>query len=123
MARVQGRLRLHDRGFDGDLRLAVHAVHVNRLAILIVDGDADLHAFFVRFLDASLGDGFGGNVLEAESGRARPVDTSVGSFVFELTGATEKLDAFIEALDRSAILETVRTGVCGIARGERVLRV
>jgi acetolactate synthase-1/3 small subunit len=34
-----------------------------------------------------------------------------------------KNDAFLEAIDRSAILETVRTGACGIGRGERILRV
>ena len=34
-----------------------------------------------------------------------------------------KLDAFIQAVDRTAILETVRTGTSGIGRGERILRV
>ena len=34
-----------------------------------------------------------------------------------------KLDAFLEAIDRAAILETVRTGTSGIGRGERILRV
>jgi hypothetical protein len=33
------------------------------------------------------------------------------------------LDAFLDAIDRSLILETVRTGVCGIGRGDRILRV
>jgi len=33
------------------------------------------------------------------------------------------LDAFIEAIDRAAILETVRTGVCGMGRGDRILHV
>jgi acetolactate synthase I/III small subunit len=40
-----------------------------------------------------------------------------------LTGDVAKLDAFIEAIDRALILETVRTGVSGIGRGERVLKV
>ncbi len=35
---------------------------------------------------------------------------------------TDKLDAFLEALDKGAILETVRTGVSGIGRGEWVLK-
>ena len=35
----------------------------------------------------------------------------------------DELDAFIEALGRSAILETARTGACGISRGQRVLRI
>ncbi|MCQ4062059.1 acetolactate synthase small subunit, partial [Klebsiella pneumoniae] len=33
------------------------------------------------------------------------------------------LDAFLESIDRTAILETVRTGSSGIGRGERILRV
>jgi len=40
-----------------------------------------------------------------------------------LTGDSAKLDAFLEAIDRAAILETVRTGASGIGRGERILRV
>ena len=55
--------------------------------------------------------------------RGRIIDVTETTYVIELTGNGAKLDAFIEALDRSAILETVRTGVAGIARGERVLRV
>ncbi|MEQ1668136.1 MAG: acetolactate synthase small subunit, partial [Sulfuriferula sp.] len=41
----------------------------------------------------------------------------------ELTGPGTKLDAFIEAIDPVAILETVRTGASGIGRGERILKV
>jgi len=55
--------------------------------------------------------------------RGRIVDVSEKSYTIELTGTTEKLDAFLEALDRAAILETVRTGVCGVGRGEWVLKV
>lgn len=55
--------------------------------------------------------------------RGRIIDVTDKSYTIELTGAQEKLDAFIEAIDRSAILETVRTGSSGIGRGERILRV
>ena len=55
--------------------------------------------------------------------RGRIIDVTERSYTIELTGNGSKLDAFIEALDRSAVLETVRTGGCGVARGERVLRV
>ena len=41
----------------------------------------------------------------------------------ELTGNGSKLDAFLDAIDRSLILETVRTGVSGIGRGDRILKV
>ena len=55
--------------------------------------------------------------------RGRIIDVTEKSFTIELTGDAAKLDAFIEALDRTAILETVRTGTSGIGRGERILRV
>lgn len=55
--------------------------------------------------------------------RGRIVDVSERTYTLELTGDGAKLDAFLEALDRSAILETVRTGASGIGRGERIVRV
>ena len=58
----------------------------------------------------------------AEIFRGRIVDVTDKAYTIELTGASDKLDAFIDALDRTAILETVRTGTCGVARGERVLK-
>jgi len=55
--------------------------------------------------------------------RGRVIDVTEKTYTIELTGDKGKLDAFIEAVDRTAILETVRTGASGIGRGERVLRV
>ncbi len=55
--------------------------------------------------------------------RGRIIDVSDNTYTIELTGDTGKLDAFLEAIDRAAILETVRTGTSGIGRGERILRV
>ena len=55
--------------------------------------------------------------------RGHIVDVTDKAYTIELTGDAHKLDAFIEALDRSAILETVRTGTSGIGRGERILRL
>ncbi len=55
--------------------------------------------------------------------RGRIIDVTDKSYTIELTGDSSKLDAFIEAIDRAAILETVRTGTSGIGRGERILRV
>ncbi len=54
--------------------------------------------------------------------RGRVIDVTDKSYTIELTGDGTKLDAFIDALDAAAILETVRTGASGIARGERVLK-
>jgi acetolactate synthase-1/3 small subunit len=55
--------------------------------------------------------------------RGRIIDVTESTYVIELTGATGKLDAFLGAIDASLILETVRTGVCGIGRGDRILKV
>jgi len=55
--------------------------------------------------------------------RGRIIDVTDKTYTIELTGVQEKIQAFIEALDRSAILETVRTGVSGIGRGERILKL
>ena len=55
--------------------------------------------------------------------RGRIIDVSDKSYTIELTGDSSKLDAFIEATDHSAILETVRTGCSGVGRGERILKV
>jgi acetolactate synthase I/III small subunit len=54
--------------------------------------------------------------------RGRVIDVTDKSYTIELTGDGTKLDAFIDALDPVSILETVRTGASGIARGERVLK-
>jgi acetolactate synthase-1/3 small subunit len=53
--------------------------------------------------------------------RARVVDTTLGSFVFELTGATEKIDAFIELMRNLGLAEVSRSGIAALARGTRVI--
>jgi acetolactate synthase-1/3 small subunit len=55
--------------------------------------------------------------------RGRIVDVTDKTYTIELTGTGEKLTAFLDALDKTAILETVRTGVAGIGRGEWILKV
>jgi acetolactate synthase I/III small subunit len=57
----------------------------------------------------------------ANAFRARPVDTTASSFVFELTGATDKLDAFIELMRPLGLVEVSRTGIAAIARGPRTI--
>ncbi|BEI33904.1 MAG: acetolactate synthase small subunit [Polynucleobacter sp.] len=55
--------------------------------------------------------------------RGRIIDVTDKSYTIELTGVSSKLDAFISAIDRASILETVRSGGSGIGRGERILKV
>ena len=49
--------------------------------------------------------------------RARVVDATSESFVFEMTGASEKIGAFIDLLTPLGLVEVSRTGVAGITRG------
>ncbi|UIJ44056.1 acetolactate synthase small subunit [Sphingomonas cannabina] len=53
----------------------------------------------------------------AEVYRARVVDATTASFVFEVTGATEKIDKFVELMDELGLVEVARTGIVAIARG------
>jgi len=55
--------------------------------------------------------------------RGRIIDVTDSTYVIELTGSSSKLDSFISAIDTGLILETVRTGVSGIGRGDRILKV
>jgi acetolactate synthase-1/3 small subunit len=55
--------------------------------------------------------------------RGNIIDVSDDTYTVELTGTGDKLDAFIKAIDEKMILEVVRSGVSGIARGNRTLQV
>ena len=55
--------------------------------------------------------------------RGRIIDVTESTYVIELTGSGSKLDSFIQGIDKDLILETVRTGVSGIGRGDRILKV
>jgi acetolactate synthase-1/3 small subunit len=57
----------------------------------------------------------------ADAFRARVVDATTESFVFEMTGSTDKLDAFIELMRPLGLAEISRTGVAALARGTRVI--
>jgi acetolactate synthase I/III small subunit len=55
--------------------------------------------------------------------RGRIIDVTEKTYTIEMTGTGEKLDAYLEAINRELILETVRTGACGVGRGEWVMKV
>jgi len=55
--------------------------------------------------------------------RGHVIDVTTSSYTIELTGSGRKVDSFIEALAEHKIIETVRSGVSGIARGDKVLQV
>ncbi|MDX1654650.1 MAG: acetolactate synthase small subunit [Candidatus Competibacteraceae bacterium] len=55
--------------------------------------------------------------------RGRILDVTEATYTFEISGPGDKLDGFLAALDRDSILEVVRSGVSGIARGNKALHI
>ena len=53
--------------------------------------------------------------------RGQIVDVTPSIYTVQLAGTTDKLDSFIQAVGATAIVEVVRSGVTGIARGDKVL--
>ncbi len=101
--------------------------HLNRLVDVVRVTDLTESAFIERELMLIKVRAVGKDRDEmkrmAEIFRGRIIDVTEKTYTLELTGDTAKLDAFIAALDGTSIIETVRTGSCGIGRGERVLKV
>jgi acetolactate synthase-1/3 small subunit len=59
----------------------------------------------------------------AEIFRGRIIDVTPTVFTVEVTGTSDKLDAFVGTIEQTDIIEVVRSGVTGIARGEKALHV
>ena len=57
----------------------------------------------------------------ADAFRARPVDTTHSSFVFEITGAPSKIDSFIDLMRPLGLVDVSRTGVAAISRGPEAM--
>ena len=96
-------------------------VPVHSVADLTADGN-----FLARELAMVKVKGEGDKRIEAlrlgDAFRARVVDASVESFIFELTGKPDKIDQFISLMMPLGLVEVSRTGVAAIARGGEVLK-
>ena len=87
--------------------LTVEGPHLAReLALIKVIGEDDKRSEALRL---------------AEAFRARVIDATTKSFVFEMTGNPDKLDAFLELMRPLGLAEVSRTGVAAIARGTRTI--
>lgn len=88
--------KVHDLTTEGD--------HVEReLALVKVRGTGDHRIEALRLADVY---------------RARVVDATTSSFVFEVTGGTEKIDKFVELMREVGLIEVARTGIVAISRGK-----
>ena len=79
--------------------------HVEReLALIKVKGRGDDRVEALRLADVF---------------RARPVDTTTESFIFELTGPPDKIDSFVALMREIGLVEVGRTGIVGMMRGSQ----
>lgn len=53
--------------------------------------------------------------------RGQIIDVAPNAYTIQLSGPSDKLDAFIRAIDSSLVMEVARTGVSGVSRGDQVL--
>ena len=53
--------------------------------------------------------------------RGQIIDVTQSTYLIQLTGTSEKLDAFLRAIPELSVMEVVRSGVSGLSRGEKVL--
>ncbi|MCF8473126.1 MAG: acetolactate synthase small subunit [Emcibacter sp.] len=57
----------------------------------------------------------------AEAFRAKIVDSSFDSYIFEVTGKSDKITAFVQLMQDAGLVEVVRTGVAALTRGSKAL--
>jgi len=95
-------------------------VPVHRVTDLTEDGPS-LERELVLVKVRSTGEKRVESLRIADIFRARVVDSTIESFVFEMTGSTEKLNAFIGLMQPLGLVEVSRTGVVAIARGAEAI--
>ncbi|WP_262696151.1 acetolactate synthase small subunit [Kordiimonas aquimaris] len=84
--------------------LTIDGAHISRdLALVKVSGEGEKRVEALRIADAF---------------RARVIDSSRSSFIFELTGSAEKLNAFTEIMSELGLVEVARTGAVALSRGK-----
>ncbi len=85
--------------------LTIEGAHVAReMALIKVVGSGEKRVESLRIADIF---------------RARAVDSTIESFVFEMTGAPEKIDAFVALMRPLGLVDVSRTGVVAITRGAK----
>jgi acetolactate synthase I/III small subunit len=87
--------------------LTVTGDHVEReLALVKVAGTGDHRIEALRL---------------AEVFRAGVVDTTISSFIFEVTGSSTKIDRFVELMEEIGLVEVARTGIVALGRGKKAV--
>jgi acetolactate synthase-1/3 small subunit len=111
---------------DGsDLRIEQITKHLNKLidVVKLVDLTEGAHVERDLMLIKVRAKGQGREDIKRTTDifRGQIVDVGPGVYTIQLTGTSDKLDSFVEAMTEADVLEVVRSGVAGISRGEKVL--
>ena len=111
--------------FGDDLKIEQITKHLNKLIEVVKLVDLTEGAHIERELMLIKVKATGAQRAEVKRSvdifRGQIVDVTSTVYTIQLTGASDKLDAFIGAIGGTQVLEVVRSGVSGISRGEKVL--
>lgn len=123
--RSLSRMTIHTVGSDEVIEQITK--HLNRLVDVVKVSDLTEGAYIERELLLIKIRAVGKDRDEikrmADIFRGQIIDVTDRSYTIQVAGNSDKLDSFIAALDPGSVLETVRSGTSGIARGERTLRI
>lgn len=111
--------------FGDDHKIEQITKHLHRLIDVVKLTDLTEGAYIERELMMiklrAIGDQRAEIKRNVEIFRGQIIDVTSSVYTVQLTGTSEKLNAFFDAVGQAAILEVVRSGVSGVARGEKVL--
>ena len=113
--------------FGDDLKIEQITKHLNKLIEVVKLVDLTEGAHIERELMLVKVKAAGAQRAEVKRTvdifRGQIVDVSTTVYTIQLAGTSDKLDAFVSAIGETQVLEVVRSGVSGIARGEKVLSI
>jgi len=120
------RLTLTTQGDDQMTEQMVKQLHKLIDTIKVVHLTEDLHIereLMLVKIKAADSDDRAEISRNVEIFRGHIVDVTASTYTVQLAGDSDKLDAFIEAVREIGIMEVVRSGISGISRGDKFLRV
>jgi acetolactate synthase-1/3 small subunit len=117
------RLTLTTEGDDGKVEQIMKHLYKIIEVVKVVDLSESEHVERELMLVKVRAEGIARSEIKrtADIFRGQIIDVSPTGYIVQLTGPSDKLDAFIRAVGKVSILEVARTGVSGVSRGEKVL--
>ncbi len=117
------RMTLVTHGSDGVIEQITKQLNKLIEVVKLVDLSEGVHIERETMMVKVRASGAGREELKrtADIFRGQIVDVTASTYTIQLTGTSEKLDAFLDAISNTTIMEVVRSGVSGIARGDKVL--